>query len=338
MTKIRVLISDSYNPWFNLATENWIFRDMDPETRTLFLWRNKDTVVIGRFQNPWTECKVQKMEEDNIVLARRQSGGGAVFHDLGNTNFTFLNAKTENFKDINNTIICNALKSLGIEAKATGRNDITVELEDGTKKISGSAFKESRDRAFHHGTMLINANMQKLGHYLTPSKKKLESKGIKSVKARVTNLIDIKNDITHDDFCNAMIQEFFNYYGTECEIEHLHTEDLQKVESLNKYYEDLKDWNWRFGETPKFNHKMDTRFEWGGVEVHLDSHKGMIKDIKIYSDSLQPEMIEHLTIALKDKEYSSHGVQKALDSVIKELPFSQNFILEFGDWLKSEIS
>jgi lipoate-protein ligase A len=176
--KVRVLISETFDPWFNIATEEWIFRDMDPSIQILFLWRNEKTVVIGRFQNPWSECNTQKMEEDGIKLSRRHSGGGAVFHDLGNTNFTFLSSKTSYSKDANNKIILNALKEFNIEAFTSGRNDILVATSDGDKKISGSAFKETKDRAFHHGTLLIDSDMTKLGLYLNPNIKKLQSKGL----------------------------------------------------------------------------------------------------------------------------------------------------------------
>jgi len=169
---LRILKSSVTNPWFNLATEDWIFQALDANSHTLFLWRNSETVVIGRSQNPWVECKIDKMEADDIFLARRQSGGGAVFHDLGNTNFTFLSPKDSYDQDANFTIIINALKKLGIEADLSGRNDMQV----GDKKISGSAFKHAADRSFHHGTLLVNANMQKLGDYLNPHPLKLKAK------------------------------------------------------------------------------------------------------------------------------------------------------------------
>ncbi|MED6317513.1 MAG: lipoate--protein ligase [Pseudomonadota bacterium] len=183
--KLRILKSAVTNPWFNLATEDWIFNTLNPDSHTLFLWRNSETVVIGRSQNPWVECKTDKMAADDVFLARRQSGGGAVFHDLGNTNFTFLSPKHAYDQTANFTIIINALKKLGIDATLSGRNDMQV----GDRKISGSAFKHAADRSFHHGTLLVNANMQKLGDYLNPHPLKLKAKGIKSVRARVANLV-----------------------------------------------------------------------------------------------------------------------------------------------------
>ena len=205
---LRILKSAVTNPWFNLATEDWIFNTLDADSHTLFLWRNSETVVIGRSQNPWVECKTDKMEADEVFLARRQSGGGAVFHDLGNTNFTFLSPKDDYDQVANFTIIINALKKLGIDAKLSGRNDMQV----GDKKISGSAFKHAADRSFHHGTLLVNADMQKLGDYLNPHPLKLKAKGIKSVRARVANLVEFNEDITHEILSQAIIEAFCACY------------------------------------------------------------------------------------------------------------------------------
>jgi lipoate-protein ligase A len=337
--KIRVLTSHTTNPWFNLATEDWIFRDMDPETKILFLWRNQETVVIGRFQNPWVECNVKKMEDDQVLLARRQSGGGAVFHDLGNTNFTFLNGKLDYKKENNNFIITNSLKKFQIDAYASGRNDIVViHPTDGEpRKISGSAFKETKDRAFHHGTLLINANLTKLSNYLNPDLKKLESKGIKSVRARVANLKEFNEKINHENLSQAIIQEFFNFYQTDCAVETLDENFLKGIPKLTNYFNQLESWDWRFGETPEFNHHLENRFEWGGMDVHIDSHKGKIEKIKIYSDSLHPEMIEALMKNLTGIAYDKEHIQQAINKTQNELPMIKDYLDEFGSWLTQSI-
>ncbi len=171
MSSLRLLISDSYDPWFNLAVEECIFRQMSPNQRVLFLWRNADTVVIGRAQNPWKECNTRRMEQDGVKLARRSSGGGAVFHDLGNTCFTFMAGKPGYDKTISTQIILNALASLGIQATASGRNDLVVINGEDERKVSGSAYKETKDRGFHHGTLLLNADLSRLADYLNPDPK-----------------------------------------------------------------------------------------------------------------------------------------------------------------------
>jgi lipoate-protein ligase A len=311
---------------------------MDPNTHVLYLWRNADTVVIGRFQNPWTECNTEKMENDEIKLARRQSGGGAVYHDLGNTNFTFMSSKENYDKSVNNKIIVDALSEYGVTAYASGRNDILVDDSEGPKKISGSAFKETKDRSFHHGTLLINADLTKLGNYLNPNKKKLESKGIKSVRSRVSNLANFNKDISHEKLTKTIIEKFFSHYGDKCEVEILDNNALKSEKKLNDYYEKLKDWKWRFGETPKFTHKFEERFEWGGMEVHVDSHKGLITDCIIYSDSLHPEMIEYLSKSLKNSPYTADGVTKSINSVRIELPMIDAELTEFCSWFIKEIA
>lgn len=332
------MISETFDPWFNIATEDWIFRDMDPEVKILFLWRNDKTVVIGRFQNPWSECNTQKMEEDGIRLARRQSGGGAVYHDLGNTNFTFLSSKESFDKAANNKIITNALNSFSLKTYPSGRNDILVETPEGEKKISGSAFKEAKDRSFHHGTLLINADMAKLGLYLNPNVKKLQSKGITSVRARVANLQDLNPDITHHLLCQKIIQEFFDHYQTECPIETLDHEYLKGIPALDGHYQKMSNWDWRFGEAPQFNHQMSERFDWGTMEVHLEVTKAFVEKSQIFSDSLHPEMIEQLMASLTNIPYTRKAFQDAIRKVGQELPMINDYLLEFEAWIIKEIS
>jgi len=335
--KLRIFTSTTHDPFFNLATENWIFRDLDPEEKVLFLWRNEDTVVIGRFQNPWNECHVQKMNDDGVHLARRQSGGGAVFHDLGNTNFTLMSSKIEFDKSINNKIITDALASFDIKAYASGRNDIVVDDHEGPKKISGSAFKQTKDRSFHHGTLLINANLGRLADYLNPSPKKLQSKGVASVRARVANLIQYNPAINHQNLCQKIITSFQNHYQCSAEIELLDVDKLKNIPSLQRYYEELKDWNWRFGETPQFTHHLESRLSWGGVDLHFDCHKGKIEKARIFSDSLHPEMIEAMAPAFTGKNYDQGGIEAAIQTMLLDLPMLENELQELKAWLKQEI-
>lgn len=207
--RLTVYFSRSYNPYLNLAIEDHIFKNMRPDEQILYLWRNDNTVVIGRFQNPWVECRVKEIEHDGVFLARRQSGGGAVYHDLGNTNFTFFSPKTQYDKERNIKIIIDSLDRFGIDASMSGRNDILV---DG-KKVSGSAFKLTASKAFHHGTLLVNTDLDNLEYYLTPDREKLESKGIASIRSRVVNLADINPRVNHEELCDAIVSRFVSEYG-----------------------------------------------------------------------------------------------------------------------------
>ncbi|WP_296204430.1 lipoate--protein ligase [Psychrobacter sp. UBA3962] len=332
--KLRILKSEVTNPWFNLATEDWIFQELDSDTHILFLWRNAETVVIGRSQNPWVECKTDKMEQDGVYLARRQSGGGAVFHDLGNTNFTFLSPKEDYNQDANFQIIVNALKKLGIEATQSGRNDMQV----GERKISGSAFKHAIDRSFHHGTLLVNANMQKLGDYLNPHPLKLQAKGIKSVRSRVANLVDFNDTVTHESLSEAIIEAFCEYYGQTVEVEELDEASLKSEPHLNKYYEQMADWDWRFGKTPAFSHHIETRFDWGIVDLHLDVQQAVITEVVIFSDALNVELIDELKQTLTDTKYTIAEVQAKLQALKRERTDLADQVADFEQWLVGQMT
>jgi len=331
--KLRILKSAVTNPWFNLATEDWIFNTLNPDSHTLFLWRNSETVVIGRSQNPWVECKTDKMEADDVFLARRQSGGGAVFHDLGNTNFTFLSPSDAYDQEANFTIIINALKKLGIDATLSGRNDMQV----GDRKISGSAFRHAADRSFHHGTLLVNANMQKLGDYLNPHPLKLKAKGIKSVRARVANLVDFNETINHESLSDAIIEAFCEYHEETAQVEQLDEASLAKQPTLNAYYQQMADWDWRFGKTPEFTHHIETRFDWGMMDVHMDVKQAMITEVVIFSDALNIELIDLLKNTLTGVKYNKHEIKDKLDDLTKAQPELASQVGDFEQWLVGEM-
>lgn len=338
MSTIRVLVSTSYDPWFNLAVEESIFRSMPNDQRVLFLWRNIDCVVIGRAQNPWKECNTRKMEQDGITLARRQSGGGAVFHDLGNTNFTFMAGKPEYNKEQSTRIILDALKALNIDAKATGRNDLVVESKKGERKFSGSAYRETMDRGFHHGTLLLNADLSRLANYLNPDPKKLQAKGITSVRSRVTNLSEINPDISHESVSDAILSSFFSYYNETVEPEYISPDSLPDLPNFAANFEQQSNWDWNFGRSPEFTQTLSERFVWGGVDLHLDIKKAQIVNAKLFTDSLDPAPLEMLTNALIDQPYCVETFNQVINQVGDSYPNNLNELAELKAWIKTAIA
>lgn len=339
---LRVLVAETTDPYFNLATEDWIFHDMDCHTKVLFLWRNEKSIIVGRGQNVWSECALDQVEADGVHVVRRHSGGGAVYQDLGNTCFTFMRAKeasrsTKELYAENNEILKATLSSLGIQAEASGRNDLVVNQAGENFKISGSAFKESKDRCFHHGTMLMNVDLGRLSSYLTPDSQKLKAKGIKSVRSRVLNLQDLRGDLDHHIFCQALTQQFFRTYQSECEVETLNTEALEQVESLNQYYQKLKSWDWVYGKTPSFQHCMKQRFVWGGVEIHIDTEKGHIKQAKVFTDSLDPGVLETTSEYLVGRAYTKTGLQSAARDHQDKDPDHADTLRELYEWMVEEL-
>ncbi|SJL83177.1 lipoate--protein ligase [Vibrio palustris] len=338
MNKTRVLISNSHNPWFNLAVEDIIFRSMSADQRVLFLWQNDDTVVIGRAQNPWKECRTEQMERDNVTLARRQTGGGAVFHDLGNTCFTFMAGKPEYDKTVSTQIVLDALASLGIDAQANGRNDLVVSDENGIRKFSGSAYRETINRGFHHGTILMSTDMTRLGDYLNPDEKKLKAKGITSVKSRVINLNTLIENIDHPMICEAMINAYCHYFDTEVEIEHISPDNAEYLPDFKEKFAKQSSWEWNFGSTPAFEHALSERFSWGGVDIHLDVEKGQISRAQLFTDMLDPTPIEALQSALVGYNYEPQALSQCIATVQAELPEHTDLLNDVKIWLNQQVS
>ncbi|MBB3321803.1 MULTISPECIES: lipoate--protein ligase LplA [Atlantibacter] len=333
MSTLRLLISDSYDPWFNLAVEECIFRQMPATQRVLFLWRNADTVVIGRAQNPWKECNTRRMEQDNIRLARRSSGGGAVFHDLGNSCFTFMAGKPEYDKSVSTGIVLAALNALGVQASASGRNDLEVATPDGPRKVSGSAYRETKDRGFHHGTLLLNADLSRLANYLNPDEKKLKAKGITSVRGRVANLNDLLPGITHQQVCDAVSEAFFAHYGERVAPEVISPDAVPDLPGFAETFARQSSWEWNFGQAPAFTHTLDERFGWGGVELHFDVEKGHITRTQVFTDSLNPAPLEALANRLQGCVYQANALKQQCETLIIDFPDQQNELRDVAQWM-----
>jgi len=335
--RLRVLVSESHNPWFNLAVEDCIFRQLPADQCVLFLWQNADTVVIGRSQNPWKECNTRMMERDGVKLARRQSGGGAVFHDLGNSCFTFMAGKPGYDKAVSTGIILDALRLLGIEASASGRNDIVMETSEGVRKISGSAYRETADRGFHHGTLLLHADLSRLANYLNPDPKKLQAKGITSVSSRVANLDEFIPDLNHEQISDAVRQAFFAYYGETAETELISPENMPDLPRFPEQFALQQSWQWNFGDAPAFSHQMDVRFSWAGIELHFDVDRGgKINRAQIFTDSMNPTPLEELAMLLPGTIYQPQAMSVLLaDWRNRYADMSE--LAEFSEWLVDEI-
>ncbi|MDF7681751.1 lipoate--protein ligase LplA [Enterobacteriaceae bacterium ESL0689] len=337
MSTLRLLLSHSTDPWFNLAVEESIFRQMPATQRVLFLWRNADTVVIGRAQNPWKECNTRRMAEDHVRLARRSSGGGAVFHDTGNTCFTFMAGKPGYDKTVSTQIVLNALHALGITAQASGRNDLLVNTTHGERKISGSAYRETAERGFHHGTLLLNADLNRLANYLNPDEKKLQAKGISSVRSRVANLVELRPGITHQQVCTAITQAFFDHYGERVDAEVISPDNLPDLPNFADTFARQKSWEWNFGKAPAFSHLLDERFRWGGVELHFDIEKGHISRTQLFTDSLNPLPLETLATRLQGSLYRADALQAVCQTLEAEFPEQKDELHELSAWLVTAI-
>lgn len=340
--KVKIITTDIQNPWINLALEEYFLVSLFKNHIILFLWQNKDTVVIGRNQNPWTECNLARMEEDSIRLARRISGGGAVFHDAGNLNFSFI--VNRDIYDVGRQcgVIISGLKRLGINACRSGRNDMTVN----DMKFSGNAFCFRGQNALHHGTILINADKERMSRYLTVSTDKIKSKGVTSIKSRVVNLAEIKPDLTPDIVKSEIIRAFEDEYGAASEILDLSAKSRNmwpKDPSFREIMRKNGSWEWCYGEAPEFDITLKNRFSWGGIELCFKLDEGVIKKAEVYSDALCEELIgelpglfENSRLGFELSKKLDDG-KKSINSLLKDNDIRDTVLDDLARWLANEI-
>ena len=297
----RIYLSSTGNPYENLAAEEYFCRSCT-EGVTLFLWQNRDTVVIGKNQNSLRECDLAALRRDGVFLARRSTGGGAVFHDDGNLNFSLVFPSAELDKEPGYDLVQRALESLGISVERSGRNDLRV---DNGKKVSGNAFRYSGGVTLHHGTLLVQSRTERMSDYLKPSFEKLQAHGVESVRARVTNLSCLKN-LDVEDVKAALIRSFCAIYG---ETEAVEFTGCGETEEIARH---LASDEWLYGRDPAADVSLQRRFEWGSIELSLSIEKGAVKSLKVYTDALDPFLPEKLEKILLGCRFSPIAFSEAI--------------------------
>lgn len=327
--KTRIVRSTGFDPWYNLALEEHLLKNIGPDEVILYLWQNQGTVVIGRNQNAWKQCRCKELEDEGKKLARRLSGGGAVFHDLGNLNFTFVMERKNYNLERQLEVILRAVRRQGIDAEFSGRNDLTA----AGRKFSGNAFYFEEKAAYHHGTILVDVDFEDMMRYLQVSQAKMRSKAVESVKARVVNLKSLNSEITIDSMADSVAGAFVDIYGGEKTVEIMNPDTLDLEELYRRY----SSWQWRYGETPKFDVEFSTRFDWGEIEVGLSLRKAVITKAKIYSDAMNPQLIEAMAAVLNDAPLQPESISERLTTLAAS--GQDRLVLEqFRDWLTEKIT
>jgi lipoate-protein ligase A len=305
--RIYYYVGESVDPYQNLAIEQYLMETVAEDACILYLWQNSQTVVIGRNQNAWAECRTTELNQDGGHLARRLSGGGAVFHDLGNLNFTFLLSKKNYDVAKQLQVIVEACRNLGLDAQVTGRNDVTI---DG-RKFSGNAFYDSKGQAYHHGTLLVDVDMTMLGKYLMPSKAKLQSKGVDSVRSRVVNLRELCPALTIDRMKEEMLAAFQKVYGLESEVLNADRFDGNYV---NRLWERNASWDWNYGKSLPASFVCEDRFPWGGIQLQLQVERGYVKTIQVYSDAMEWNIAAALRETLENCAFTQQTLLEAIQA------------------------
>lgn len=289
---LYVIRSRQTDPRHNLALEEYLLKTVEPGQCILYLWQNQRTVVIGRNQNAENECRIQALEADGGHLVRRLSGGGAVYHDLGNLNFTFL-VRTEDYdKDKQTDVILRAVQALGIRAEKTGRNDLTI---DG-QKFSGHAYYKTGDQCYHHGTIMVEVDMAPLEKYLNVSPLKLQAKGVKSVRSRVANLRDYIPGLTISALEEALTTAFGQVYGLP--VKRWEENDLDQA-AIAEGQARFSQPDWIYGDSRPLEVSREARFDWGILRLDFSRKDGVITQAALWSDGLEADFLSRVPALLQ---------------------------------------
>lgn len=312
---ICMLYIDNNNitdPRINLAIEEYILKHLDIEETYLLFYINEPSIIIGKNQNTIEEINTKYVEEKGLHVVRRLSGGGAVYHDLGNLNFSFITKDDgesfHNFKKFTEPVI-QALEKLGVDAELSGRNDIIAQ----GRKISGNAQFSTKGRMFSHGTLLLDSEIENVVSALKVKKDKIESKGIKSIRSRVANISEfLEQKLTTEEFKQLILNYIFD--GEEnIQRYELTEEDWKKINEISK--ERYQNWDWNYGKSPKFNLQHSNRFPIGQIDVRLEVKKGQVEQCKIFGDFFGVGNVEEIEEKLTGIRYERQEVAKALDNV-----------------------
>lgn len=292
---MKYIESKSTDPYYNLALEEYVFNELPRDESYFMLWQNENTIVIGKYQNAWEEVNQRAVDDKGIRVARRLSGGGAVYHDMGNLNFTFI-VDREDVKGLNFRIfvkpVVETLNSLGVPAEFTGRNDILVN----GMKISGNSQYVKQGRVMHHGCIMLSTDLSKVANALKVRDAKFKSRNSKSVRSRVTTInAQAPREITMEEFKNALIQRILGSGDVE---------PYKLTETDEKAIQDLRDakystWQWNYGSPSRFEMRREEKFENGLVTVDLTAKDGVIEDIHFSGDFFGNGDIRELEDALK---------------------------------------
>lgn len=300
---MKYLVNDSVDPHYNMAFDEWCLEHLDVSEPVFYLWRNSPSVIIGLNQNAYSEVDLPYLESHGIILARRVTGGGAVYHDLQNLNYTFIG------KDVDTAPFVDALRSLGIPAEVSGRNDVFV---DG-RKVSGYAKRVWKDRVMAHGTLMYDVDIDTLGSVLAAPGSKMEAKGIASVRSRVCNVKDICPQFASVLELKAALQEYLEEYGSGRGLVELSASDLSEIADLSA--SKFSTWEWNYGHSKEASVVRSARLACGTVEARVSLDGGIIQSVAFAGDFLGRLSPEGLSAAMAGVRYERGVVCAALQGV-----------------------
>ncbi|HHU5254951.1 TPA: lipoate--protein ligase [Streptococcus agalactiae] len=317
---MKYIVNTSNDPAYNVALEAYAFQKLTDIDEIFILWINEPAIIIGRHQNTIQEINKEFIDKNGIHVVRRLSGGGAVYHDLNNLNYTIISNNTQegafDFQTFSKPVI-DTLAKLGVKAEFTGRND----LEINGQKFAGNAQAYYKGRMMHHGCLLFDVDMSVLGQALKVSKDKIESKGIKSVRARVTNIVDHLSDkITVQEFSDAILAQVKEEYP-EMDEYVLSDAELSEIQAMRD--NQFATWDWTYGKAPEYTIERGVRYPAGKITTYANVENSTIKSVKIFGDFFGVKPVDDIEKMLEGVRYDYKYVLAALKTVDTSQYFSR---------------
>lgn len=317
---MKYIVNTSNDPAYNVALEAYAFQKLTDIDEIFILWINEPAIIIGRHQNTIQEINKEFIDKNGIHVVRRLSGGGAVYHDLNNLNYTIISNNTQegafDFQNFSKPVI-DTLAKLGVKAEFTGRND----LEINGQKFAGNAQAYYKGRMMHHGCLLFDVDMSVLGQALKVSKDKIESKGIKSVRARVTNIVDHLSDkITVQEFSDAILAQVKEEYP-EMDEYVLSDAELSEIQAMRD--NQFATWDWTYGKAPEYTIERGVRYPAGKITTYANVENSTIKSVKIFGDFFGVKPVDDIEKMLEGVRYDYKDVLAALKTVDTSQYFSR---------------
>lgn len=318
-----ILKTDSQDPYYNLALEELAMKIVDENKAILHLWQSEDAVVIGKHQNPWAETDPKALINEDIKLVRRFTGGGTVFHDIGNLNYCFIMDKKNYDVSRQMDVVLGAVKSFKINAKFNCRNDLLAN----DKKFSGSAFCLKKNAAVHHGTLLVKSDIKRLKEFLKPVPLKITYKGIKSKRSSVVNLSSLNQKVNVESLTDAVIKSFENEYCSKSEI--LYYSDIASNNEIETLIRERKSNDWLYAHCMPFGAELSFDFDFGNLTLNMHIKKAVIESCEFNCEALSKSDLDLLSSAVIGSNFDS-------DSILKRISYLDfEYSMDICDWLKS---
>ncbi|RKE03104.1 lipoate--protein ligase [Marinifilum flexuosum] len=316
---MNYFISNSNNPYYNLACEEYLLKNYDEDF--FFLYINQDSLVVGKHQNTLAEINLDRVNEENIPVVRRLSGGGTVYHDFGNLNYCLIKkgekGKLVDFKGYSSPII-QVLQKLGVNAKFEGKSDLTI---DG-KKFSGNASHVYKNKVLQHGTMLFSSDLKRLNHLLKVNPLKFKDRGVRSIRSRVTNISEyLSSPISISDFADKVIREFGLTYPNSNKFT-FSDEDINAIENLKT--DKFESWEWNFGYSPNYRFEKICNYPSGKIlEIEMQIEKGVITEIDISGNCIKNEDFNLFLEKIKGSNHTNSLIYNKLNDMYLDLYFNK---------------